>query len=93
MNYHQKLEDLVQEGFIAVFELIKSKGVECKYSHEKCLQICLEAYQFNFKQGEYLTEITSDNLISNTGYQYSLFHFSTDKLCQLIDHLIETYNN
>lgn len=90
MKYQCELDDLLQKGLKEVFKLIEAKGKESKHSPIQCLQIDSNSICINVNTG-FISEFSDEGLIDNEGYQYSFFSITTDELCQLIDHLIETY--
>lgn len=87
--FTQRLDELIEEGLLEVFKLIKKNGVESEHSNTKVLKIVDSEFNFNLSDSRWLSEISEDHLIDNEGYAYSHFSLSTEDLLSLVDFLIE----
>ena len=91
-RYGQKVENLIQEALATVFSIIDKKGVDSEHKgHTKCLRVEEEEFNFNLEGGRYLTEITREEIIDNSGYHYNFVVLDTEELINLLDHLIEKH--
>jgi hypothetical protein len=90
-TYTEKLNTILDEGLNKIKKLILKKGEESKHNNEMCLKITDNYHNINLDGDRYLTEINSDNLIDNHGYQYQHNVLSTDDLLSVIDYLIAKY--
>ena len=89
-QYGQIIENTIQQALAEVFNIIDEKGVDSEHvGHTKCLRVEEEEFNFNLEGGRYLTEITREELIDNSGYHYNFFVLDTEDLINLLDHLIE----
>ena len=92
MNYGNKLSQLMNEGIKEIQSLIQtSSDFSDHVSTTQCLKIIDDEFMLNLEGGRYLTEITSEELIDNSGYQYNYSVLETEQLLKLFDYLIETY--
>ena len=92
MNYEQKLDSLINEALNKIFDLIDvSEDFSAHFSHTQCLKITVDTFMFNLEGNRYLTEITRNELVDNSGYTYSFFNLEADQLVTLSDYLIEKY--
>jgi hypothetical protein len=87
-TFTKRLDDLREEGFKELHDLINSKGVESKHSGKKCLKVTKEEHQLNLDGDRYLTEINSEFLVDNSGYEYSYYALALEDLIKVIDYLI-----
>jgi hypothetical protein len=88
LTFVKKLDMLFKEMQNAIAAKIKSVGVESQHNDSwKCIKIKDEDLQFNIGP-RYLTEVTENHLIDNSGYLYSYQVLSYDQLTELADYII-----
>jgi hypothetical protein len=90
-TFEKQLNDLQDKAINVVRGIIKSKGEESKHNNEKCLKITASDYMYNLDGERYLTELHSNCLVDNSGYEYNFTAFDIEKLLSLIDYLIIEY--
>jgi len=86
-TFIKKHKTLEKEIIAVIEQLIKAKGVESKHRGDVLVLKVKDDQQFNLDGGRYLTEITSNELIDNQGYNYNLSVLSLEQLCEVVDNL------
>ena len=92
MTYKEKLNNLFHKAYDTIFTLIDFSEDFSKHMHNtQCLKITDEEFMFNLDGGRYLTEITRNELVDNSGYTYSFYELEYENLMLVTDYLIEKY--
>jgi hypothetical protein len=65
--------------------VLKSRTIS-EHSNTIVIKIKDENIQFNLSGNRYLTEISHNNLIDESGYEYGFDVLSLDELCQIADY-------
>lgn len=87
MKYAQQLANL--ETFIVnhIVVAIQRQGEESKHSSTRVIKITNDDLMFNLSGGRYLTEISENNLIDNSGYTYDYNAITLEQLAEIADSL------
>lgn len=91
-NFKQQLQEVIDQALLRLDELVKKKGEESDFSSHKVLKIKNDNFMFNACGGRYVVEINERNLFDNHGYLYDHSILETFDLMDLMDYLIETYD-
>lgn len=70
-----------------ILRALDKRGAESEFSSDKVVKIKNEDHMFNLEGGRYLTEINTEHLIDNLGYQYSHETLDLRQLCEVVDGL------
>ena len=90
-TFKKQLDDLMKQAIEKLRETIDSKGIESRHSGNKCLKVTKGNHQHNLDGGRYLTEINSECLVDNSGYEYNFYVLGTEDFLSTIDYLIAKY--
>ena len=87
MNYFSnKFIDLIEEMKETINTLLVENDIDI-------LKIDNKKFMFNLDGGRYLTGVKESGiLVDNSRYEYYFEVLETDKLCELVDYLIQKYN-
>lgn len=86
-----KLDTLNKEAQDEIRDLINSKGEKSRHNSNKCLKVTKGEHQYNLDGGRYLTEVHTDRLVDNNGYEYDFCVLNTEDFFATIDYLKEKY--
>jgi len=84
MKFLEKISILNEEIKSKIVELIEVHGVESEFNNEKVIKV-KDEQMFNLDGDGYLVEISKDNLIDSSGYNYSYECLSLEMLAEIID--------
>jgi hypothetical protein len=88
-EFQTKHKDLSREVNRKITTLIAKHGVESAFQNEKVLKVTQERLQFTLDGSHYLTEISNEELIDQSGYTYSYDVLTLEQLCELVDFFLE----
>ncbi len=91
-TFEKRNEELRNEAIIEIKGLIDEKGEESEHTTSSCLKLSNEELMFNLEGGRYLTEVHTEHLLDNSGYEYNFHVLEDEQFYQVVDHLIEKYS-
>jgi len=81
-----KYNDLIEEMKNSINTMLVENDVDF-------LRIDKDSLMFNLDGGRYLSDIKENGiLVDNYGYEYYFEILETERLCEVVDYLIEKYN-
>lgn len=86
-SFTQRLEDLRENAYLTIANSLTLIGEESHHNNQMIIPVP-NTLQYNLDNGRWITEI-GNTIIDNEGYQYSLSVLDTEKLFEIVDHIID----
>ncbi len=93
MTYSGQLSIIMDEAKAKLSDLVRLHGEDSKFKNEKVIRLkkADDKVAFNLEGGRYLKEISVNELIDNSGYDYSANAMDCEQFLELVDHFVKKF--